>query len=280
MRPQQIGATKYGPTSRPRYSPRKPCFVVITHRYELDSPEAQPPLYKIAAKTIYRDDTLSLSRTVRLEDVDIAKKWWIQLLKEYHKVSSFWHDITPLGPALLRPESKTKTKTDRKSHRLTNPKINQPKSTQPKSTQPKSTHRRRHRHDVDLTTRHNLDLTMSRQIQKQLLAATDAATKATKAATSVIAAANAAAQRVSAAVDALKLQQSQSQQQTPVRRKRSRKHQHRSPHSDSTYTDSQTPTPPRAIEATPHHAHHHAKEEGVIAVATTHTHVTTHPHIT
>ena len=196
---RQIGCRKFGTAKRPRYSPRKPCYVVLTHSHELESESLRPPLFKIAAQTIYQDETLRLARTVSLNDVEQAKKWWVPMLNQFHKLTGFWNDIEHLGPAKVVSQVELKRK-------------------KPKLV-PTVVSARRYplRNKVAKISDSQIDLTvqtkMSLQIQRQLIEATNAATKETNAATATIAAVNAAAERVKSAVKALN---ESHQQRTPT----------------------------------------------------------------
>ena len=112
------------------------------------------------------------------------------MLKKYHKLSGFWSDIEPLGPVVQQAAPKIK-KAPVASNARRYPRRNKATksttgiTTRPPSQQPVS-------HHLDLTEHNN----MSIQLQRQLLQAQHAATKATNAAAASIAAANAAAERV------------------------------------------------------------------------------------
>ena len=176
------------------------------------------------------------------------------MLKKYHKLSGFWSDIEPLGPVVQQAAPKIK-KAPVASNARRYPRRNKATksttgiTTRPPSQQPVS-------HHLDLTEHNN----MSIQLQRQLLQAQHAATKATNAAAASIAAANAAAERVTAAVKALN-----ESQRTPTRNKRPKVHRpkhrrHGSPTTESSYTgESETPSPqppPKRSKGNRRHRHH------------------------
>ena len=252
-----IGARVNGTAKRPRYSPPKPLYVLITHPYELDSgPDTTPALYKLPATRMYMDATLSLGNDVYLDDVDKARVKFVKLLSQHHHTTSFWKCIETLGeptPHKPKPGPGPRKTTKKKYH---------PRPRAPKRKPAPPQH---HTEEVDLTvTTQQSDL--SRQIQEQLM-------QATSAATSVIVAANAAAKRVTDAVAALantpksttQLQRPQPVVQRPQpvvtqpverpqpdRTPKRKRHRHRRRYDTSS---SESPTPPRRSRYR-RHSHH------------------------
>ena len=108
----------------------------------------QPALWKIAASSLFGNESLALSNTIGVDDVQKAKDKFVHLLKRHHKTTSFWTSIKTLGESVRqskinkpkvivkkKPKSNYNIRT-RSSAVKSSPRTKR-KPTKPKHTKPK-----------------------------------------------------------------------------------------------------------------------------------------------
>ena len=175
----QIGGNKSGTTSRPRYSPAAPLYVLLARRYELTSPDSNvtPKIYKIEAIQLYREEGVKFGDSIMSSDVQMCKAKFVHLLKN-SKTTYFWNNLETPSQFCRSVASRKKTKA---------PKIIKTRSTSRSQTRPKKLHTIRPKATTQPTVSPRQILDMQQQIRSTTNVAAAAAQAAERAVAGVTA---------------------------------------------------------------------------------------------